>query len=201
MKKITISTLVALGLAFSSGCFQSKDIKQEAISLQVQVEAYKTEKQQQVDTLNKTFQDTSNQLLDQLTTLLDAQLDLERDLNSQDLADQATLDPNKILMPKTMHDQSVLFIGNQFTEIQKVDVQLTETRKTYADSSKSLQVDLSQLDKCDTALKQLIAASNDISAPDVLQYIEGAFNGVKTGVADAKNNSASAAKAPKAQGL
>ena len=180
-----------------AGLFQSPEIKQEAIKLDSDVLAFKAQQQKEVDTLNKTFQDTSESLMDQLTLLCNAELDLERDLNAQAIADQAVLDPNKVLMPGSMHDASLAYINDQFLKIQAVEDQISTARTTYASSSKTLQVALDQLTNCDTALKKLIADNPGGDILAILQDIQGTYDGVKAGLAaNASTGTGAAPKAP-----
>jgi hypothetical protein len=199
--------LAGLGLAgsgcsqtqrpFFDGLFQSDSIKQEAIKLDADLLAFKAEQQAQVNTLNKTFQDTSAKLMDQLNT----ELDLSRDLDAQTVADAAVQDPNKVLMPGAMHDMSLNYINNQFVQIQAVDTQIAAARTAYSTSSKNLTIAVDQLTACDTALKKLIADDPAAESQTLLQDIEGIYSGVKAGISANDKGTGASSSAPLVPGV
>jgi hypothetical protein len=187
-----------IGLGLCSGCYQSNAIKQEAINLDSEVESFKAQKQSQIQAINQTFQDTSDKLMDQLTALCDVEMDLSRDLDAQSIADQAVIDPNKVLLPGLMHDQTVNFISAQWAKIAAVDSQLTQTRKTYANSYKSMNVTLTQLDTIHSGLQKLINESNSPDAQTILQYLQSGYDGARTGISNSKSDLAKTGSAPPA---
>jgi hypothetical protein len=187
--KYSILSISLVGVLLSAGgCYQSAAVRNEAVNLDKEVQDFKAQKQTQIQTMNQTFQDTSEKLMDQLTALCDAQLDLSRDLDSQAIADQAVIDPNWVLLPGLMHDHSVNFINDQWGKIQTVEKQINDARTTYATSYKQLQVTLSQLDSIHTSLEKLIDDSNSPDAQTILGYLQGAYDGAKTGIANAKTD-------------
>ena len=188
MSKLFFSTTLMFCFLLT-GCetlYQSNAIKQEAIKLDRQVLAFRDEKQSQVDTLNRTFQDSSEKLFDQLTTLCELQLELGRDLDAQSIADQAVSNPNKVLLPRALHDQSVSAIAEQFKAIEDVDNKIADARITYAKSSSTLHVAIDQLNQCHLALTKLVATNTQGNIKTILEDIQGTYNGVKSGISSTK---------------
>jgi hypothetical protein len=192
------SIFIVVFLLSAAGCnmhvYQSDAIIKEAIKLDGEVVSFKAQKQSEVDKLNNTFRDTSERLFDQLTAIGNQELDLERDLNSQSIADQAVLDPNKVLLPSALHDSSVSFINQQFSQLDTVNQQITDARTQYANSAKTLQVSINQLTNIDTALQKLINGSNNADAQAILDFAQAAYDGANSGIAAAKTASTSAPK-------
>jgi hypothetical protein len=182
MKMIQI---VSLSLLLLTGCQTTPEMRQRAADLTTQLSAYRDSQADRVEKINNDYHQAFSQLIGQLTDIKTAQLDLDRDIQSQRIADHIIADINNTLR-QTFRDAFGEAVSSQRTEIAQADLAIAAARDAYAQSYTDAKLKMDDLDKVISNLRVLSAAEDQQQS--ALSFIETLVKVHQKIMDDAKQN-------------
>src|SRR5204863_8997125 len=118
---------------FAVGCYTTPGIRQRAAGLAVELSTYRDDQSTRVEKINQEYNETISRLIEDLTRIKTAQLDLDRRIDAQRIADHLIADVNNSLR-QTFRDAFADAVRNQRGEIAQADQAIAAARDAYAQS-------------------------------------------------------------------
>ncbi len=169
------------------GCTQTGGSRKMASDLAKQISEYQEQQRDRVTRSNAEYRDRFNQLMDELVTLSDKQLQQGRDGDAQSIVDQLTADDGTSLIGKLRANFSAS-LKSQRESVASADTAITATRAAFVKAYREASLDLDKVDKLEKDL-QILATKETWS--DALKNAKGIIKNV----VDTHNELQKAAKA------
>jgi hypothetical protein len=176
-----------VAVAAAGGCYTTPGIRQRAQGLVVELSTYRDDQSTRIEKINQEYNTTFSRLIEQLTQIKTAQLNLDRRIDAQRIADRMIADVNNTLR-QTFRDSFAETFKRQREEIAQADLSIAAARDAYAQSYTDAKLKLDDLDKLLSNLR-VLAADEDRqqTALDFIQTVVKIEEDVR---ADAKKKSA-----------
>jgi hypothetical protein len=176
-----------VAVAAAGGCYTTPGIRQRAQGLVVELSTYRDDQSTRIEKINQEYNTTFSRLIEQLTQIKTAQLNLDRRIDAQRIADRMIADVNNTLR-QTFRDSFAETVKRQREEIAQADLSIAAARDAYAQSYTDAKLKLDDLDKLLSNLR-VLAADEDRqqTALDFIQTVVKIEEDVR---ADAKKKSA-----------
>ena len=178
-------------LLFVTGCYTTPAIRQRAQDLAVQMSTYRDDQSARVEKINAEYHQTFAQLIDKLTEIQGAQLDLDREVEAQRIADHIISDVNATLR-QTFRDAFGTAVNAQREEIAQADLAIAAARDAYSQAYTDAKLKLDDLDRVIGNLRILAAAEDrQQTALDFIESVASAYDKIRE---EAQQNKDSQAK-------
>jgi len=185
--KTNIFSLIVITAAIQmiQGCTASREIRQRALDLDTQILAFRDEQKARIETLNQDYREASTQYFNELRALGNEQLSLDRDHDSEALADDLVINLQATSAPGKFADRLMATVQAERQKLRAVDQQIQDARDKYASNYQQLILSVNKLDDLHNQLSILSAPDTSASVLSIaIKDAQSAYNGVKAAQKD-----------------
>ncbi len=170
-------------------CTTTKDSRQSAQQLQALVKQYRLAQEQQIDQINKQYQETFQKLIreeqkiENLTTLQ------QFDLDALQISDQLIWNWEQATQPRQFRDVFAASLQQQLARMADAESVIATARQNYANAYQNITVNLSRLKEVEAGLQTLATSpSNTKETLDLLKKLYAAYQKVNSTGAPGKSS-------------
>jgi hypothetical protein len=127
------------------GCYTNRPALDRAAAVAKDLDAFRREQSDRLDTVNRRYRFDYAQLIAELTRLRKAQLDQATDLDNLQAGSELLVDWERQTLPKRVRDEFAAAMVRHRQRLLEVDKAIDATRQAYADAYRAVRLNLNQL--------------------------------------------------------
>jgi capsule polysaccharide export protein KpsE/RkpR len=152
MRTIVLATALC---ACVTGCYSSTEARKQAKELADQIATYREDQKQRITRINDEYRDDFTRLMDSLSDLAKVELQQDRNVDAQRIADDILGDHDNFTRRGEFRQAFADAVRGQRERIAQADLAVAQAKNAYLQAYREAALELAHIDRTEARLREL----------------------------------------------